>query len=270
MKFHQSHILIALNCLFVFTIILFVLVKKIKQHKYPKKNARYIPTNQGIPNFSNQELINTNISRELHDNIGQLLSLAQMNVHYLSKEINDDFRNYKVARDTISIINQVHNIIHNISHKLSSEYISQKGLVKMLRQELIDIRIVKEINAELYIEGVVKSLKKEVELTIFRVVQEAMHNIIKHSNADCIKILLHYTMNDFQLEIVDNGIGFNVEKELTSAAKGIGIINMHQRIESIDGELNITSSEKGTSLLITLPYVYAFDTEIANNMSLTG
>lgn len=263
MKNDQVYFFTAINCLFFITILIVIIVKRDKFKKYGAQEEKHLSHNGHSINMRDQEQIKTSISRELHDNIGQLLSVAQMNMYYLSKETNGDFRNNKVAKDTISIINQIRDSVQDISHKLNSDYIGRQGLIKLLRQEVRNLKIIKNINADLLVDGIEVPLKKNVELTVFRMVQEALQNIFKHSKADEVVIRLSYYDDSFELSVSDNGIGFNTEEVLNTENTGIGISGMYERARSVGGNLEITSSGKGTTVKMMLPD-YAFEAGMIN------
>lgn len=217
-------------------------------------------THNTLINFNEQEYLKSSISRELHDNVGQLLSLTQMNLHYLSKATSGDFRNNKITRDTISILDQIYDSIQHISHKLNADFVNKSGLISILRQEATSLKITKNISVQLDIDGNECRLKKDVELSIFRIAQESLRNIIKHAHATEVIISLNYSTDYLQVAIKDNGVGFEMSNIATESTSGIGLASMHYRAASINAALNIISSQDGTTIQIQLAAVHAYET----------
>ncbi|MEZ5016126.1 MAG: ATP-binding protein [Flavipsychrobacter sp.] len=249
-------------CLSLLTALLILIIKKNKDNRGPIRqveagiSSRQIPANSSL---IEQEHIRTSISKELHDNIGQLLSLAQMNIYYLSKEISGEFRNNKVARDTISIIDQIHYSVQNISHNLNTDHVYKKDLDGLVKDELSVLKIAKGINTEFELYGERKTLNKDVKLAVFRVVQEALHNIVKHAYADGIIITQNNNPEFLKIDISDNGVGFNAKDIKEEDTNGLGLASMQQRVEAFGGYLHIASNDKGTTVSLTLPSIVAYE-----------
>lgn len=254
-------------CLSLLTVLLILMMKKNRDSRGAIRQVETgMSSSQTSLSLNEQEQIRTSISKELHDNIGQLLSLAQMNIYYLSKEINGEFRNNKVARDTISIIDQIHYSVQNISRNLNTDHIYRKEFDGLVKDELSVLKIAKNINTEFSLFGERKILRRDVKLAAFRIVQEALHNIVKHAHADDIRIIQHNDLDFLKVDISDNGIGFNVgvvEKENTC---GLGVASMQQRAEAMGGDLQIVSSNKGTIVSLTLPGNIAYEHAIVKDV----
>ncbi|MBL7684299.1 MAG: hypothetical protein JNK00_13150 [Flavipsychrobacter sp.] len=257
----ENNIFYLLTTISVSTILIVFAISTIKryaQSKNLKKNERYIPMHNALINFNEQEYLKSSISRELHDNVGQLLSLTQMNLHYLSKATNGDFRYNKITRDTISILDQIYDSIQHISHKLNADFVNKSGLISMLKQEATSLKIAKNISVVLNIDGNECRLKEDVELSIFRIAQESLRNIIKHAQATEVIISMNYSADYLHMAIKDNGIGFEMDRITTDNTSGIGLASMHHRAASICATLNIISSQDGTTIQIELASVYAY------------
>jgi signal transduction histidine kinase len=199
-----------------------------------------------------QENAKNQISKELHDNVGQLLGLAQMNMHsVLDNKQYGNYRTTRMIKDTLNLIDRTAYFLHNISHTLNSDYISKLGIIEMLRKELDFIHISRGIRCIVNIEGNSRSIAAETEVLIYRIVQELLHNIIKHARASEITITLVYTNDQFTIRIADNGVGFDVNKVRTTG--GIGFINMYQRADLMKGRLDIQSAVgKGSTATLTI------------------
>jgi signal transduction histidine kinase len=196
-----------------------------------------------------QEQTFQNISREIHDSIGQKLTLAKLHLNTLDVTAIDGSSN-KVT-NAIDMIGEAINDLSDISRSMSSELILQNGLIKALEFEagqLSKLGLYK-INISVSCETVF--LDAHTELVLFRIVQEALNNIVKHSCATQIDISLDYTGNILLLQIQDNGTGFSRSGNLDH---GIGLSNMYKRASMLGGECFIaTASGKGTIINIQIP-----------------
>jgi len=201
-------------------------------------------------NIEAEENIRLKISKDIHDNIGQLLGLAQINMYSLTNELSGSFRISRIMRDTIKIIDRVAQDIHHIGHELNDDHIIAAGFIEIVRNYLDSINISKGIKAQLDIEGPPRQLSKEKEINIFRIIQEALHNILKHADATKITIKFIYKIDSLHLIIADNGKGFDMKS--VDLSKGIGIKNLYQRTELLNGHLNIQSMpDIGTTLFFS-------------------
>lgn len=192
-----------------------------------------------------------NISREIHDNISLSLTLAKLHLHTL------DWQNISQATEkvdsTIQIIGKVITDLSDISKGLNQDVIIQQGLIKALEYECNRINQIEFLKLELITTGSPCYLDGKMELIIFRIVQEAFSNIIKHSKSNTGQIFLNYNYENLLIEIRDNGIGFNLsEKKLN--CRNSGLRNMESRIKMLQGNMHIDSKKnKGTCLTFIIP-----------------
>jgi signal transduction histidine kinase len=197
-----------------------------------------------------QEKTYKSISEELHDNIGQVLTLAKLHLNTIqSASAGEDHENILAARELISKCIQD---IRNLSKTLDTQAIEALGFVKAIEMELRTLKKLREIEYIFELKGEPERLAPERELILFRIVQEAIQNIIKHANASQIRILVEYNEYALLLTIVDNGIGFNSEQ---LDGYGSGLSNMHSRAKVLHGELSVTSQNGlGTKVNISVPF----------------
>jgi signal transduction histidine kinase len=189
------------------------------------------------------------ISQELHDNIGQILSLVKINLHTASV-LQGDALQQKITT-TLGLVAKAMKDVREISHNLNSENIIEFDLVKSIEHQLEAITHIGTYTTHLTINGKCYRLKAQTEFIIFRVVQEILNNVIKHAQASNIDITLLYHPKHFLLTVADNGIGINSEKILHN---GQGVRTMRSRIEVIGGVFGISSQErKGTTITIQIP-----------------
>ncbi|KIC93169.1 sensor histidine kinase [Flavihumibacter solisilvae] len=195
------------------------------------------------------------ISQEIHDNMGQLLSVARINLNILEKEM-DDSPQLKRIHDTNHILGDVIRYIRMLSKGLNTDMLTSYGLRESIRFELQRIQQSAMIACEFTTEGEDFAIDAKKEIVIYRMVQEILNNILKHASATRIELSMIYTVNVFLLAINDNGKGFD-QVEATSrniADAGSGLRNLQKRAALVGADLQIKSIPgKGTNILITLP-----------------
>jgi len=194
-----------------------------------------------------QEQTFQNISREIHDNIGQKLTLAKLHLNTLS--FSNIEQTASQVNDSVNMISEAINDLSDISHSMNSENILNNGLIKGLEFEVAQLTKSGLYNISLTVTGNTLFLDTQKELVVFRIVQEALNNIIKHANASIIKIELHYSASTLSLKISDNGTGFD-----QTMGNGSGLINMKKRTEMLAGQITINSElNAGTTISINIP-----------------
>ena len=179
-------------------------------------------------------------SEEIHDNISQVLALVKLNFYELgqmdvsiaAKEIIDQSTHY---------LGRAISDLRSISHRLNGELISSEGLDKALKKELGFINLSRSVMASIHISGEPYSLGSERELLIFRILQEGIANVIKHSGARNLEVTLYYTDTHFSALIHDDGKGFDPSR----AVDGLGLITMRSRVALLKGDLQISSQPNG-------------------------
>ena len=195
-----------------------------------------------------QEQTFQNISREIHDNIGQKLTLAKLQLNTL---IYSDIEGLKQSiANVVQIVSESLNDLRDISRSLSSELILNNGLIKALEHEIHQLNRAFLYNIKLTIIGDPFFMIADNELVIFRIIQESLNNIMKHAEATQVDITFCYSTTHLEIEIVDNGKGFDIHQ----VHKGNGIHNIFNRAASLLGTANIDSRNKiGTKVNIKIP-----------------
>ncbi|WP_136482318.1 7TM diverse intracellular signaling domain-containing protein [Cognatitamlana onchidii] len=179
------------------------------------------------------------ISKELHDNIGSQLS-------YLKRFVSDTFKNEQIAQTIDTICNDV----RNLSHDISPSDLNIIGFENAVKDLASNISKQTSIQVDFNSYHCPETLNHDSSTQLYRVIQEAFSNILKHADANHIEIQLVGHDNALVINIEDNGKGFN---PITKEA-GIGLKNMNSRMEQIGGSLTIDSRiNQGTSILISLP-----------------
>ena len=188
------------------------------------------------------------IGLELHDVIGQNLFLLKLKFDEASKNFNEFKDNYSGIVDSLdSTIYDLRNIMYDLKPK-NLEDLGFDFAVKKL-SEHISARA--RISGNVEIIGKSRRFKNEVELYLYRIIQECLSNIIRHSKASEYNIQILYSEKSLKIYISDNGIGFDIEK--VNKNKNYGLLNISERIKVLNGTMKINSTTEGTLLLFEIP-----------------
>jgi signal transduction histidine kinase len=234
----------------LFVITLMNIIKQRKQEDLRRLNELTISNEKNLLNTKLlvQEETFQHISRDIHDNIGQKLTLARLSLNTIDFSMVDTVENQ--VKQTAEIISQCLSDLRDISRGLSTEQILNNGLYKALENEVNLINRSGVLKIRLNVTSDFDFAQAEKELLVFRIIQECLSNAMKHAKATEIKILLSASENLKTICVSDNGIGFNREKLSDSN----GLKNIQSRVIAIGGELSITSvPDSGTDITIKIP-----------------
>jgi len=180
-----------------------------------------------------------NISWELHDNIGQLLTLAKIQLQNATKD---------TVMEVTDTISKSLKEVRSLSKLINPEAIKNIKLKEAIQLEVDRFNRLNFIRSSLEVIGKEKKIDKKSSIIIFRILQEFFSNTIKHSKASTLKVMLKYTGESLLITASDNGIGFSSSKKHQT---GIGLQNIKNRAKLIGAEAKFTSQkEKGTTLFI--------------------
>ena len=236
-------------------VVVLVLIYRRKQAEYIQEQARMKSAFEREileAQLQMQEQTMKHISQEIHDNIGGILSLAKLNLNTVpGGQLNGVTEKITNAKE---LVTKAISDLRTLSKTLHSEAILSVGLIKAIEMELKLLEKTKAFQTSLSISGTPVEIDHKKELILFRTVQEALNNAIKHSEATLIEIKLVYAEEGMYLTIVDNGKGFNKEEVEADPNKGSGLRNMQNRTKMIGGELSINGTS-GTEIQISLPII---------------
>ena len=197
------------------------------------------------------------ISRELHDGVGQLLAAISMNGSQIKREKSK--LSQAAARcvdENSDLIEQVLTEIRTMSYLLHPPMLEELGLHSALRWYIDGFAARGKIDVVLELASDLGRLPEDYELSLFRVAQECLTNIDRHSGASTALVRLSHTLNEITLEVKDDGKGI-VEQMQSNIASGestgVGFRGMRERVKLIGGTLTVQSSPNGTSVLVALP-----------------
>ncbi len=244
----------------VCTILIVLLISFITYivYRYQQKQNAYFKDLQELKIAHENEMLQSrveiqeqtfeNISREIHDNIGQKLTLAKLHLNTLN--LKDQSKLIIQLDDSVAMISEAINDLSDISRSMSSEVILNNGFIKGLEFEVAQLNKSSLYKIGLTVSGEPVFLEAQKELILFRIVQEALNNIMKHASATIIEILLTFDTDFIELCINDNGTGF----VKSDGFKGTGIANMKRRAEWLKGKFIVNSFPgTGTKIKIEMP-----------------
>ncbi len=200
-----------------------------------------------------QEEVLKRISQEIHDNIGQVLTLAKLNLTTFNLENRQETETK--LNDTRNLLGNCLHDLRSLSRLLHTDVIVSQGLLKSVEDEIHNLRKSVTHTVALQIEGDPYHLPAQQELRLFRIFQEVITNIIKHAGATIIEIQMIYSAQAFTLQIRDNGRGFSTTDFLENQpySSGIGLRNMKDRASQIGASLTLDSSPgRGTVVTVRL------------------
>jgi len=195
----------------------------------------------------------TRISREIHDELGQQLTGLKMNISWLNKKITNatpEISNH--INQSIALSDQTLKTVRRIAAQLRPSILDDLGLVSALEWESDEFQNRYNIETSFVAENITSTLDQKMSTAIFRVFQEGLTNILRHSKATLVTTIFSEFPNQFTFKIEDNGIGFdeNANKKIRS----LGLLGMQERALMIGGTLTIKSTpNKGTILYLEIP-----------------
>lgn len=195
-----------------------------------------------------QEAIMRKISQEIHDNVGQVLSLAKLNitmVHSGNKAVEE-------LIITEELLTKAINDLRDLSRSLHGERVRQLGLTEALKHELNILSRSTGISVQFIYHGEELMLNDEQVVVAFRMVQEALSNVMRHARATELYCHVYRSGPYCHIHINDNGVGFRPEA-VSPGTRGLGLLSMEQRASIVKGHVKIRSVPgQGTDVIIAL------------------
>jgi two-component system, NarL family, sensor kinase len=188
------------------------------------------------------------IAKDLHDNIGPLLSAVKFQINHLEPTDETEQALVKKSSDQIDTIIQD---FRNTSYNLLPNTLVRKGLVKAAEEFIHRLQKTNGVNIQLMAETI--NLPKEKEIILFRIIQEIVHNTVKHSKGDNLHISLTQHDGFIVMETADNGVGFTYVEKM-KVANGLGLLGLQSRVEVLNGQMEVASEPgAGTKYHIRIP-----------------
>ena len=254
----KSQIIVGFIIICTLLLMILLLFISLITQKYKQKQVDFNVEINQLKSFHETELLKSKIevqdhtfqkiSREIHDNVGQKLSLTKLQITKIIEKSN-------LASDE-SLIYAMNNLtdcvtdLRDLSRSLSADYIISNGLIKAIENEIAQLNRTGLHLFKLSVIGERIFIKVENEIVVFRILQESLQNIIKHAKSTKVDLAVHYTPNLVSFTVADNGKGF----DLSEVKDANGLTNIKKRAESIEATVNIQSSPgKGTIITLNMP-----------------
>jgi signal transduction histidine kinase len=200
-----------------------------------------------------QEEERTRIARDLHDDLGQRMALLQINLEQFeqgSAELSSKAR--QELHNIIELAGEFSSALHNISYQLHPSKLDTLGLVATLAGFCREFAVQHNLQVQYVHQDVSGQVPKDVSLCLFRILQEALRNVVKHSGAAEAKVELSYHGDGIELCISDSGSGFG--PAFAKGDGGLGLISMRERLRLVGGHLSIGSEvPHGTRIHVRIP-----------------
>ncbi len=241
--------------LFALFLIFFLVIHKQRQYKYliEKQQLEHRYESQLLQSqIEVQEQAFEYFSTEIHDNVGQILSLAKLYLYKIGRNSPNDKIEADAQKGTDLITKAIADL-RNLSHTANGNYILNAELSEVIKKELDYISSAKNINCNFISEGESYQLDSEKKLLVFRIIQESIGNALKHGNPGNIIIQLSYKPDLFSVSVKDDGEGFDMQT-LDNSKRGLGLSNMQMRADLLKGRFNVSSGkDKGTTIKLDIP-----------------
>nr|WP_321237072.1 sensor histidine kinase [uncultured Psychroserpens sp.] len=246
--------------LFFGSIIAFLLFKNTKRKQKLAEQEKALETQKLTTVLKEQELTaidamiegqekeRQRIANDLHDDLGGLMATVKLHFNALKEKQTPE-----LYTKTNQLIDEAYDKVRTVAHAKNSGVIAKQGLLKAVKDMADNISAVNTISIDVIDHGLENRLENSLELTIFRIIQELVTNIIKHAQAT--EATIHITNHEDSLNILveDNGIGFN-PSQVTKTNKGMGISSIDKRVAHLEGTMTIESeNNQGTTIIIDLP-----------------
>src|SRR5579863_2913559 len=197
-----------------------------------------------------QEKERMQIGMELHDNVQQILAGSLLTLDYAKSQFDDRTSALEALQDVKGYVDQGIQQLRRLSHQLAPAMRTAEGLPEKIRELVNSMNTGGRLAIEMETDAFIPPEDEELELAIYRIVQEQLNNILKHAEATQILIQLKHTDDGLLLSIRDDGKGFDPAER----APGIGLENIRRRATAMNGELKILAAPgKGCELLLQIP-----------------
>lgn len=199
-----------------------------------------------------QEKERERLSQELHDSVGSVLSAIKLHFTGLTGQFDAIQQEYRDSLEKgTTMLDTAVEEVRRISHNMTTGVLRKFGLVAALEDLQDTLLGTGQINFEIYVYGMDERLVGQLELNVYRVVQELVSNTLKHANASKITVEVNKRDTEFNVMVVDDGRGFDPNEVKSD---GIGLQNMQKRVEKLGGNLHIDSAKgRGTTAVIDIP-----------------
>jgi PAS domain S-box-containing protein len=199
-----------------------------------------------------QEEERRRVARELHDDFNQRLAVLSIELEQLRERIRKPLRLRRSVEHLQDLAQEIAAEIHQLSYKLHPSKLDHLGLVAAVKSLCTELNESGKLKVEFQHTGSPFTLDRDTTLCLFRIAQEGLRNVVKHSRAESARVVLSKTRTAVRLLVSDNGCGFNTKTSLME--KGLGFLSIKERLHILGGEMNVYSKPlHGTRLEVSLP-----------------
>lgn len=252
----------SLSAVSMFAFLIFRNTKR-KQRKAEKEREEQIEEKEKILKdlelstidamIEGQEKERQRLAIVLHDSVGATLSAAKLQFDFFVKNQNNATSSEELIKKTSTLLEDAYVEIRSMAHLKNSGVMAKNGLLPAVEKLSFNASGINGLTFEVQSFGLEKRIENSLEITVFRIIQELVTNIIKHAHATTGIVYLTNYEDNLNIMIEDNGIGFN-PKQITKTNAGMGISSIDKRVEHLDGQFNIESEKnKGTTVIIDIP-----------------
>jgi len=241
--------------------VIFLLIFKNRKRKQELAQQQQEVKNQKLANqlkeqelkaidamIEGQEKERQRIANDLHDDLGGLMATVKLHFNALKKNEKPELYD-----KTNALIEEAYQKVRSVAHAKNSGVIAKQGLLVAVRNMANKISAANQLQIEVVDHGLDNRLENSLELTLFRIIQELVTNVIKHAEATEVNIHLTNHEDCINIMVEDNGKGFNPQ-QITKTNAGMGISSIDKRVEHLEGKLTIESEkDKGTTVIIDIP-----------------
>ena len=201
-----------------------------------------------------QEEERTRIARELHDDIGQRIALLGVELESCDRQApGSEVDIHDCLQLACQRVSDLGEDIQALSHRLHSSKLEYLGLLSAAKSFCSELSEQRNVRIEFKHSDIPRAIPKGISLCLFRVLQEALQNAIRHSGAQDFAVEVHGTQDGIRLIVSDSGIGFDSQHAVNG--RGLGLISMRERLRLVNGELSIQSEPgRGTTVLARVPH----------------
>ncbi|MEW7277877.1 sensor histidine kinase [Aquimarina sp. 2201CG1-2-11] len=255
-------LLISISALLIISVLIYRNMKRKQkliesEREIQKQKAEKLLKDQELSSIDamveGQEKERQRIANELHDNLGGLLATLKLYVQNLKVKksaINEQYD--LIIKNTDEVLEEAYQKVRSIAQTRNAGVLTSEGLVPTIQNYAIKISASNSLIVEVSDYGMEQRLNNSMEITIFRIIQELITNVIKHANAKEITIDITNHQDSINIVVEDDGSGFDMKA--MKLKKGMGLSSINKRIENLKGSLNIdTNAGKGTTIIIDIP-----------------
>jgi len=228
---------------------LVVFTKRVIQHREKISKLKVTQSQELLQStIQTQEKERERIGADIHDDIGPLLSLLKLQINKLeSVSENEEVKHY--VKESKTTLNQILKLVRSVSNELSPAILNELGLKEAMSHMHDKLNTLTDAKVDFKIEGDISSINKTQSTAIYRILQESLNNIIRHTEAKNIEVRLSLQEDEINISVSDDGDGFDPEV----ASLGLGIKNIKARVESFGGKYSLSSKPKqGTQITIKM------------------